>query len=67
MNARHWIAVSVVLSMAALALAEDGKDRGKGIAWYGTWDRGLKVAGDTGRPILLVAAAPQCHGISGIW
>ncbi len=37
------------------------------IAWYGTWERGFQVAKATGRPILLLAAAPQCHGISGLW
>ena len=29
--------------------------------------QGLAVAKSTGRPILLVSAAPHCHGISGIW
>ncbi|MDA1013310.1 MAG: hypothetical protein O3A00_02530 [Planctomycetota bacterium] len=37
------------------------------IAWYGTWETGLKAAKASGRPILLVSAAPHCHGISGIW
>ncbi|MHC4924526.1 MAG: hypothetical protein ACYTG4_10695, partial [Planctomycetota bacterium] len=38
-----------------------------GISWYGTWKDGLAVAKKEKRPILLLAAAPQCHGISGIW
>lgn len=37
------------------------------ITWFGTWEAGLQQARQTGRPILLVAAAPQCHGVSGIW
>ncbi len=38
-----------------------------GIAWYGAWKPGLAEAKKSGRPILLIAAAPHCHGISGIW
>ena len=37
------------------------------IQWFGTWKQGAAEALRTGRPILLLAAAPQCHGISGIW
>ena len=37
------------------------------IAWYGTLTSGLMAAKDTNRPILLVSAAPHCHGVSGIW
>lgn len=43
------------------------KESGGAIAWYGTWESGLKAAKTSGRPILLVSAAPHCHGISGIW
>ena len=38
-----------------------------GIAWHGQWSEGVKIARKTGRPILLIAAAPHCKGISGIW
>jgi hypothetical protein len=37
------------------------------IAWLETWRDGLAAAQATNRPILLVAAAPQCHDISGLW
>ena len=37
------------------------------IAWFGTWQGGLAEARRTGRPILLVSAAPQCHSVPGIW
>jgi len=37
------------------------------INWFGTWEAGLQQARQTGRPILLVAAAPQCHGVSGVF
>ena len=38
-----------------------------GIAWFGTWEDGLAEAKRTERPILLVSAAPHCHGVSGMW
>jgi hypothetical protein len=37
------------------------------IAWFGTWESGLAEAERTGRPILLMSAAPQCHGVPGMW
>jgi len=40
---------------------------GSGIAWYATLDSGLKEAKRTGKPILFLAAAPHCGGVSGIW
>ena len=38
-----------------------------GIAWYGLLKDGLKEALRTGKPILLVSAAPQCNGVPGMW
>ena len=62
---------------------EKGKDKGKGkdfgaietkptaghcgIQWFGTWEVGQREAIATGRPILLVSAAPHCAGVSGTW
>ena len=40
---------------------------GAGIQWFATWSSGLKEAERTGRPIFLVAAAPHCAGVSGMW
>ena len=43
------------------------KDR-TAIGWYGTWKGALAEAQRSGRPILLLSAAPQCAGgISGLW
>jgi len=55
------IAASVA-GQAAAAPAPQG-----GIAWYATWKDGTDEAKRSGRPILLIAAAPQCHGVSGLW
>ena len=37
------------------------------IAWFGTLQSGLAEAKRSGRPILLISAAPQCLGVSGVW
>jgi hypothetical protein len=37
------------------------------IQWFATWNSGLAEAQRSGRPILLVAAAPHCAGVSGTW
>ena len=37
------------------------------VQWFGTWEGAKAEAERTQKPILLLAAAPQCHGISGVW
>lgn len=71
MRVRTGTAV-VVAALCVMAWARGRADDAEkpapnGIAWYATWDRALRVAQETGRPIMLLAAAPQCHGVSGIW
>lgn len=50
-----------------LLLLLSGLARADSIAWYGTLRQGLAEARRSGRPILLIAAAPHCHNVSGIW
>ncbi|MDF1800042.1 MAG: hypothetical protein P1V81_12765 [Planctomycetota bacterium] len=38
-----------------------------GVAWFGRWDDAKAEAARTGRPILLMSAAPQCSGAPGMW
>ena len=38
-----------------------------GIAWYTTWETAQTEARRSGRPIMFVAAATQCHGVSGVF
>ena len=59
---RRIVLLLLPLALALMATAADAADR---IAWYSTLKQGLAVAKTTGRPILLVSAAPHCHGISG--
>lgn len=61
-------AITLLLSglITTSALADDSKITPR-IAWYGTLESGLAEAKRSGRPILLVSAAPHCTGVSGIW
>jgi len=38
-----------------------------GIAWYTTWETARAEARRSGRPIMFVAAATQCRGVSGVF
>ena len=49
------------LGAAALNLGEPG------IAWLTTWETAEAEAARSNRPIMFVAAATQCHGISGVF
>jgi hypothetical protein len=46
---------------------EDQVKADAAIQWIPTWTAGRAEAVRTGRPILLVSAAPHCAGVSGIW
>ncbi len=58
---------SVFTAVIFLLTAAGISEATERIAWYSTLNQGLEVARKTGQPILLVSAAPHCHGISGIW
>ena len=51
--------------LAAIALAEDQAPTR--IQWYATWTQAKSEAARLEKPILLISAAPQCRGISGVW
>lgn len=57
-----WTAAALLTPAAPVRAAA-----ATGIAWYGTWERGLSEAKRLKRPILLVSAAPQCNHVSGMW
>ena len=66
---------AVAVGIAAYVQSQPPKVGGKraappddgGIQWFATWDSARAEATRTGRPILLVSAAPHCAGVSGIW
>ena len=63
-------AILVLATLLPLARAGDTPKPAEpagGIQWFATWTGGLAEARRTGRPILLVSAAPHCHEISGLW
>jgi len=71
---RNWLAFSIAIAIAVFPCcssfaAEEEKTDGvkASIAWFGEWAGGLEAAKRSGRPILLIAAAPHCHQISGMW
>jgi len=51
---------AVIIPQAALAADP-------AIGWIPTWQQGLAEARQTGKPILLMAGAPACGGVPGIW
>lgn len=55
-------ALIAILLLPGVAGAAPG-----GIQWYGTWAAGAREAARSGRPILLVSGAPQCHHVPGMW
>ena len=57
---------SSLLLVTLLGMSPTAAQSG-GIAWFGTWERGHAEAQRSGRPILLVSAAPHCHEVSGLW
>ncbi len=59
--------VSVIWMMSPSISPAAESSENTSIAWYGTWQGGLAAAKKTGRPILLISAAPHCHGTPGIW
>ena len=72
----HAFAVTSVLALP-FAMAQAGESLQAptsrpgpmpgGIAWFGTWKQGAAEAKRTGKPILLMSAAPQCHNVPGVW
>jgi hypothetical protein len=60
---KNWISLLalIVLTLSSASTADEK------IAWYGNLRDGLTAARATGKPILLVSAAVQCKGVSGIY
>lgn len=74
MTASVLVSLGCVVSGSGAVLAQPGpgvtvdwSQVSERIAWFGTWDGALEAAEATGRPILLVSAAPHCRHISGVW
>jgi hypothetical protein len=59
------LTITMMLGFASLAAADNNAPQR--IAWFGTLKSGLEEAKQSGRPVLLISAAPACLGVSGIW
>ncbi len=64
---RFLVSAFVICCCTATFAAEESQGIQPKIAWYGTLKSGLAEAERSGRPILLVSAAPHCTGVPGIW
>ena len=67
-NSRFVFGLSMLVTACISSQSVDAqRELGRSIAWYSTWDSGLAAAQQSGRPILLVSAAPHCHQVPGMW
>jgi hypothetical protein len=55
-----------MMNMLVVAVAMSQTASG-GIQWYTDLEQGLREAWDTGRPIFLLSAAPNCSEVPGQW
>lgn len=64
-----WTSVWVLIGglFTATVEAQRGRQLAARIVWHGTWKGGLAEAQRTGKPIMLVSAAPQCQAVPGVW
>jgi hypothetical protein len=62
---RPTLALCAIAAAASLASAQE--EPAPKIAWYGTWVSGFAAAKRAQKPILLVAAAPHCRDVPGMW
>lgn len=63
---RKLVCVIALLAIASMANFVQSDDQER-VIWYGTLDGGLAEAKRSGRPIILLSAAPHCQAVSGIW
>lgn len=56
-----------MMNALILAAAMGQSAASGGIQWYTDLEQGLREAWDTGRPILLLSAAPNCSEVPGQW
>jgi hypothetical protein len=50
-----------------ISAARENSQTKPGIQWFASLESGLREARRSGRPILLVSAAPHCAGVPGVW
>lgn len=53
--------------LAVLFVSQAARAHSEGIGWIPTWKQAWAEATKTRKPILLIAAAPHCGGVPGIW
>ena len=61
------VALPMLIPTVTAAQSAGSASKPAKIAWFGVLQEGLAEAKRTGKPILLISAAPQCLGVSGMW
>jgi hypothetical protein len=61
------VSISCILHGEANGLVSSDEGLPSGIVWYGVLDDGIAEAKASGKPIMLLSAAPQCAGVPGMW
>ena len=73
MHRTRGIFVATALAGAVFAqrplpgITQDWSQVEQRVAWHGTWSAAKAAAKKSGRPILLVFAAPHCNQVPGMW
>ena len=63
-----WLlAPAIAQSQTATPGLDDEVAPNERIAWFGTLEGARSEAKRTNRPILLLAARPECRGVPGFW
>ncbi|MBX9567872.1 MAG: hypothetical protein K2X77_03215 [Candidatus Obscuribacterales bacterium] len=57
----------LLLSLICWTFKQAAQAETDGIGWIPTWKQAQEEAAKKHKPILLVAAAPQCAGVPGVW
>ncbi|MBX9695726.1 MAG: thioredoxin family protein [Cyanobacteria bacterium] len=53
--------------LTALTLVSKAYAATEGIGWIPSWKQAVAEAKLTNKPILLMAGAPECGGVPGVW
>jgi hypothetical protein len=64
---REFFLAALIGLLICSAIARPAIAETEGIGWIPTWRQAIAEASKARKPILLVAAAPQCSGVPGIW
>ena len=56
-----------LILLFTLVMTQPVRATDPGIGWIASWQQGLAEARQTNKPIMLMAGAPACGGVPGVW